>query len=174
MVYGLDLHAEPHREGLNECRIRGFDPNSLGALSDELLRANSLRDAFVYWQVTRGAPAPGTPAAQLRKRIPGDEIARPTVLGYCVPLPGIDQCVAPRSIRAATVEDTRWTRCHIKSISLMGNVLHAIEAAHSAHPADDSIMVRGVRHRGVVHQPLRVHRRRTVTPPVDRGWNLRA
>ena len=29
-------------------------PTSLGRMTDELLAANRLRDAFVYWQVTRG------------------------------------------------------------------------------------------------------------------------
>lgn len=174
VVYGLDLHAERMRAGLDECRIRGFDPGALGPLSESLLRANDLRDAFVYWQVTRGAPVPGTPAPQLRRRIPGAEISRPTVLGYCVPLPGIDQCVAPKAIHAASVADTRWTRCHIKSISLMGNVLHAIEAANSDHPADDSIMVRD----GLVTEASSTNLfasigGRIVTPPVDRGWNLR-
>ncbi|MBX3351624.1 MAG: aminotransferase class IV [Phycisphaeraceae bacterium] len=174
VVYGLDLHVERMRSGLEESRIDGFDASSLGKLSEELLDANHLRDAFVYWQITRGSPAPGTPAAHLRKRIPGDEISRPTVMGYCVPLPGIGACVGPKAIHAAIVEDTRWTRCHIKSISLMGNVLHALEAAHAPEPADDSIMARG----GVVSEASSTNLfasigGRIVTPPVDRGWNLR-
>lgn len=174
VVYGLDLHTERLRAGLDESSIHGFDPFSLGRLSDELLDANNLRDAFLYWQITRGAPAPGTPAAHIRKRIPGDEIVRPTVMGYCVPLPGIDACAGPKEILAAIVEDTRWTRCHIKSISLMGNVLHALEAAHAPEPADDSIMAR----EGVVSEASSTNLfasigGRIVTPPVDRGWNLR-
>src|SRR5690606_215868 len=170
-IYGLDLHARRMREGLAEARITGFHVDRLDDLSRDLLRANNLADAFVYWQVTRGAPSPTAATGDLRKRIPGAEIARPTVFGYCVPLPGVDACRAPKEVHAATVRDTRWTRCHIKSISLMGNVLHAIESAEAGE--GDAIMLRdgAVTEASSTNIILSVGGR-LVTPPVDRGFNL--
>jgi D-alanine transaminase len=172
MIYGLDLHAARLRAALAESRLDGFDPADLGVLCAELLQANGLRDAFLYWQITRGAPAQGSPTKDLRKRIPGAEIPRPTVFGYCVPLPGAAECRAPKEIHAATVQDTRWTRCNIKSISLMGNVLHAIEAAESGE--DDAIMLRdGMATEASSTNLFVVKEGRIATPPVDRGFNLR-
>jgi D-alanine transaminase len=172
VIYGLDLHAERLRMGLAESRLDGFDAADLGSLSAELLEANGLRDAFVYWQITRGAPDPESMTKDLRKRIPGAEIPRPTVFGYCIPLPGAAECRAPKEVHAATVQDTRWTRCNIKSISLMGNVLHAIEAAETGE--DDAIMLRDGRATEASSTNLFVAKDgRIATPPVDRGFNLR-
>lgn len=170
-IYGLDLHARRMRAGLEECAIRGFDPEDLGPLSRELLDANGLVDAFVYWQVSRGAPADAAASKDLRKRIPGEEIERPTVFAYCVPLPGVEGCVAPKQVHAATVRDTRWTRCHIKSTSLMGNVLHALESARAGE--EDAIMVRDGFATEASSTNLFVARGgRIATPPVDKGFNL--
>lgn len=170
-IYGLSLHESRLRGALAECRI-DFDAGALGPLSRDLLAANGLRDAFVYWQITRGAPAPDAQSKDLRKRIPGREIARPTVFGYCVPLPGVNECVAPKVVRASTVRDTRWTRCHVKSVSLMGNVLHAIEAAEAGE--DDAIMVRnGFATEASSTNLFVVKDGRIATPPVDKGFNLR-
>jgi D-alanine transaminase len=172
VIYGLDLHADRLRMALDESRLEGFDPADLGTLSAELLEANGLRDAFVYWQITRGTPAPESMTKDLRKRIPGAEIPRPTVFGYCVPLPGAAECRTPKEVRAATVQDTRWTRCNIKSISLMGNVLHAIEAAETGE--DDAIMLRdGLATEASSTNLFVVKGGRIATPPVDRGLNLR-
>ena len=170
-IYGLDLHAARLSAGLRSCSIKGFDANSLGALSRDLLDANNLADAFVYWQITRGAPSLDASPKDIRKRIPGAEIARPTVFGYCVPLPGVDACVAPKEVHAASVEDTRWSRCDIKSISLMGNVLAAIDAARAGE--DDAILVRdGFVTEGSSTNLFVARDGRIATPPVDRGFNL--
>ncbi|MGP1308823.1 MAG: aminotransferase class IV [Phycisphaerales bacterium] len=171
-IYGLDLHAARLRAALRESRISGFDADALGELSADLLGANGLTDAFVYWQITRGAPAEDAPTADLRKRVAGAEIEHPTVFGYCVPLPGVDACVAPKEVHATTVEDTRWTRCHIKSVSLMGNVLHALESTEAG--AHDAIMLRGGHAVEASSTNLFVVKGdRVATPPVDRGFNLR-
>jgi D-alanine transaminase len=172
VIYGLDLHAARLSAGLRSCSIHGFEADSLGDLSRDLLDANGLTDAFVYWQITRGAPALDASTKDIRKRIPGAEIARPTVFGYCVPLAGVDACVAPKEVHAAIVEDTRWSRCDIKSISLMGNVLAAIDAARAGE--DDAILVRdGFVTEGSSTNLFVAQGGRIATPPVDRGFNLR-
>ncbi len=172
VIYGLDLHAARLDAGLRQCSIGGFDADDLGNLSRQLLDANGVQDAFVYWQITRGTPSLDASPKDIRKRIPGGEIARPTVFGYCVPLPGVDECVAPKEVHAAIVEDTRWSRCDIKSISLMGNVLAAIDAANLGE--HDAVLVRdGFVTEGSSTNLFVAKNGRIATPPVDRGFNLR-
>jgi D-alanine transaminase len=65
---------------------------------------------------------------------------RPTVFAYCSPQPAIAGVTEPPTKRAAVCRDVRWERGHLKSISLMGNVLTAIDAA--AQGLDEAIMVR--------------------------------
>lgn len=136
VIVGIDHHIERLRQGLAECRIRGFDPTRLGPLSRELLDANGLRDAFVYWQITRGTPGP---MSAVRSRLPSIDQS-PTVFGYASPLGGLDSLQEPTSCSACVVEDTRWTRGRVKSISLLGNLLGVIEAAERR--GDDAIFVR--------------------------------
>ncbi|MBL0926478.1 MAG: aminotransferase class IV [Phycisphaerales bacterium] len=135
-VIGLDQHVERMREGLAECRIDGFDPAALGSLSTDLLEANGLTEAFVYWQVTRGAPAPGQP---VRTRIP-IRGQTPTVFGYAVSLKPVNAYSEPEARSAAVRPDTRWLRGHVKATSLLGGVLAAIEADEQG--CDDAVMVR--------------------------------
>jgi len=140
VVIGLDLHIKRMRDGLAETRLDradgAFDPEQLGALTDELLRANRLAEAFVYWQITRGAPAPGDP---VRQRIPSPGM-RPTVFGYAVAAAPVASYTEPETKTAALVRDTRWERGHVKGISMLGNVIAAIEAAELG--ADDAILHR--------------------------------
>lgn len=134
-VIGLDRHGARMRAGLDEARIRGFDTERLGEICDELLGATGLRDAFIYIQVTRGVP--DDPAARARVPKPGTP---PTVFAYATPVTPIERCLAPEARTAALRPDTRWTRGHLKSISLLGGVLAAIEASEAG--ADDAIMHR--------------------------------
>ncbi len=57
-VVGMPLHVRRLAAGLRELRI-DFDAGLMVERTRELLDANRLRDAFIYWQVTRGVPAPG-------------------------------------------------------------------------------------------------------------------
>lgn len=140
VVIGLDLHIKRMREGLAETRLdradHPFDPDRLGELTDELLRANGLTEAFVYWQVTRGAPGPGDP---VRQRIPSPGM-RPTVFGYAVAAAPVASFTEPETKTAALIRDTRWERGHVKGTSMLGNVIAAMEAAELG--ADDAIFHR--------------------------------
>lgn len=140
-IVGHDLHVERMRQGMAEMRLdvspHAFEPSALGYLTIELLEANGLRDAAVYWQVTRGAPGPGEP---LRQRVPGKSM-RPTVFGYAIPAKPAAAYTTPETRRAALRPDTRWTRGHVKSIALLGGVLAAIEAEELG--CDDAILVKG-------------------------------
>ncbi|MGQ0627078.1 MAG: aminotransferase class IV [Phycisphaerales bacterium] len=136
-VIGLARHITRLAEGLATAGIR-YDPAQLGSMTDALLTANALDDAFVYWQVTRGTPPAGAP---VRARVPSAEM-RPTIFGYCTPLPGLDSHRAP-AVKAATVQpDLRWLRGGLKSISLLGNIIASLASA--VEGGEEAILIREV------------------------------
>lgn len=136
-IIGTSHHVDRMRAGLAEARISGFDPSTLPQLIDDLLRANNLIEAFIYWQVTRGTP-PGDAGLQ-RPRVTRQRLT-PTIVGFAVPVTPVKDCITPESKRVALRPDTRWSRGTLKSISLLGGVLAAFEADERG--ADDAILVR--------------------------------
>lgn len=147
-VVAPHLHTARLAAGL---RLTGidFDAASLEPLTTELLAANNLTEAFVYWQITRGTPTGDEP---VRSRVPGGGRsapraaslrAGPTVFGYCVPQPPFDDFarLGPTVKSAVTLDDPRWSLGHIKSISLMGNIMASLRAMRAG--ADDAVLTRG-------------------------------
>lgn len=134
-VRHLDDHCARMQQGLDEAGI-AWDASALHGLCEELLVANGLENAFLYWQITRGTPGPGMP---VRARLPEPGMA-PTVFGFCVPLPGVEGFVEPTTCTARTVADERWRRGHVKTTSLMANIMAALEAAGGG--ADEALLVR--------------------------------
>ena len=124
-----DRHVSRMAGGLAEARI-AWDPRELPAIGLELCRRNDLADAFMYVQVTRGCPPPGEP---VRARTLASQ-GRPTVFAFVTAQPPMAHYASPPTTKLALVEDRRWQRGHLKSISLLGNVLAAYEAqAMGAH-----------------------------------------
>lgn len=161
-VIAMDRHADRMRSGLAETRIEGFDPDRMAPLTDQLLRANDLEEAFVYWQVTRGAPDPRPP---FRTRIPPEGM-RPTVFAFASPVEAVSAWTRPSVKRASIRPDTRWLRGHIKAISLIGGVLAAIEAHERGD--DDAVLVRdGLVTEGVSTNVFLSLGGRIVTPALD-------
>lgn len=134
-VRHLDDHCARMQQGLEEAGI-AWDPSALPGLCEDLLEANGLQNAFLYWQITRGTPGPGMP---LRARLPEPDMA-PTVFGFCMPLPGVEGFVEPTTCTARTVTDDRWQKGHVKTISLMANIMAALDAAEGG--ADEALLVR--------------------------------
>lgn len=136
-VYGRRLFRLPqHLARLN---------NSLGGirlanpLSDQqwlsvcqrLVETNASEDQSIYLQVTRGA-APrdhAFPAA-----------TTPTIFAYAQPLkyPPPEQLAS--GVTAITVPDIRWSRCDIKAIALLPNVLLRQQATEQG--AAEAILIR--------------------------------
>lgn len=141
-VIGLGMHIHRMQRGLDEAGIV-WDAASIGPATTDLLEANGFgadsgREAFVYWQVTRGTPPEGEP---VRSRVPPRaSTMRPTVFGYCSPQPPLESITEPPTKRAALVRDIRWERGHLKSISLMGNIMLALRA--DAAGSDEAVMIR--------------------------------
>jgi D-alanine transaminase len=128
-VYGgRPFLAEPHmtrlRAGLAALRIRGADIDALPAVCERLIEGNRVTgDGTVYIQVTRGA-------APRRHAFP-TPAAEPTVYAIAKPFKQHPAEYFTRGVAAITLGDTRWSRCDIKSISLLPNVL-ANQQAHEA------------------------------------------
>ncbi len=133
-LFRMEAHLRRLRDGLRALRI-DFDPEDLPAMHRELLARNGLTAeevAYVYVQVTRGA-APRTHA------FPKDPVP-PTVYAFTNRYVRPPADVWARGFEAVTVPDRRWTRCDIKSIALLPNVL-AQQAAVEAGVMD-AIFVR--------------------------------
>lgn len=90
------------------------------ALIGKVVHAHPADDQLVYMQVTRGV-------AKRAHAFPKD--ATPTVFIMTNPLvlPTPEQ--RAKGLACVTMEDRRWLMCHIKSTSLLGNVLAAQHAA---------------------------------------------
>lgn len=100
-------------------------PYSTGEIvesSKQLIRKSDLVEGYLYLQLTRGS-------AQRDHLAPSGII--PTMVMYVrelAPLPPIDEI---NPVNCITLPDERWLNCHIKSISLLPNIL-ARQAAASA------------------------------------------
>jgi D-alanine transaminase len=129
-AFHLAEHLDRMREGLTELRIDA-DPDFYPGVAARLLEENGLdsRDAIVYAQVSRGAaprahafPPPGIP---------------PTIYAFARET---DPPPPESGGKAILAPDDRWSRCDIKTVMLLPNVL-ALQKAKEAG-AIDAILVR--------------------------------
>jgi D-alanine transaminase len=129
----LDRHMRRLRRSLRESRIDDSIADPLESVFTGLLERNGFGESgkvLVYLQVTRGVA--------LRTHAFPKTPVRPTVYAYAAPFPDMGDLTA--GVAAVTRPDLRWSRCDIKSISLMGNVLANQEAKESG--AFEAILIR--------------------------------
>jgi D-alanine transaminase len=133
-IFAMPLHLERMRHGLGELRINTDMVNELSTISETLLDRNNLRtgDATIYIQITRGA-APRAHA------FPSPEVP-PTVYVLARPFKKYPEKYFTDGVETVSVKDTRWSRCDIKSVALLPNVL-ANQQAHD-HGAFEALFVR--------------------------------
>jgi len=125
---GRPFLMEPHmrrlRAGLASLKISDAGIDELPAVADQLIRDNGVDgDGTVYIQVTRGV-------APRRHAFP-DPAVPPTAYVLAKPFKQYPDEYFETGVPAISVPDTRWTRCDIKSIALLPNVL-ANQEAHAA------------------------------------------
>lgn len=135
---GKAFRSEPHyrrlERSLQEIRLQPpLDLAQWRALVQELVARNGGGSMAVYMQITRGAPAVRNHA------IP--ETATPTVFAMVSALRPRDAQTLERGLHIISREDTRWSRCDIKSTSLLANVLLYSEAAREQ--AQECVLHRG-------------------------------
>jgi D-alanine transaminase len=133
-IFMMGPHMERMRHGLQELRIRDFMIDEIPNVSERLLDANNLRqgDATVYVQITRGS-APRAHA------FPPPE-TEPTVYVIAKPFKQHPASYFSDGVATVSVPDTRWSRCDIKSIALLPNVLANQQAKD--HGAFEALFVR--------------------------------
>ncbi|UCE30909.1 MAG: D-amino acid aminotransferase [Burkholderiales bacterium] len=108
-------HLARLERSLAEVRIDDpLGPEAWTAMVYELVDRQDAPDQFVYMQVTRGV-------ARRDHAFPA--AATPTVFAMSTPFPGVPTEQREHGVAAITLPDERWLRCHIKSTSLLGNVL---------------------------------------------------
>lgn len=92
------------------------------ALIDTVTAAHPADTQLIYMQVTRGV-------ARRVHAFPAD--ATPTVFIMTNAFSPPDEHAVNNGVHCVTMDDQRWMRCDIKSISLLGNVLAAQHAAEN-------------------------------------------
>ncbi len=115
--FQIEAHLERLQYGLEQLRIRGIDVGKLRPIIEELVARNGHKNAqaTAYIQVTRGAsfprqhsfPPPSTP---------------PTLLISTSPFKPHTEEIE-KGVRALLEKDIRWSRCDIKTIALLPNIL---------------------------------------------------
>lgn len=120
---GLQAHLQRLNDGLQAIGIANpMNIKQWESLVNELVGRNSTAlDADyvgVYLHVSRGTVM--TRAHGFPDDVP------PTVFayGFAIAAPPVPQAAGVKGLHVALSRDLRWERCHIKSTSLLGNVLH--------------------------------------------------
>lgn len=115
-LFQANAHISRLGRSIQELRIVFYEIDQLKDVAARLIPENNLttNQATVYIQITRGA-APRT------HRFP-PQIISPTVYAYAAPFKP-HQHELNNGTKIILLSDTRWTRCDIKSISLLPNIL---------------------------------------------------
>lgn len=131
-LFRLDEHLQRLKSNFDAVRI----PNPLSdadwlEVLHTLVEKNQGGDLSLYLQVTRGS-APRDHALP--------ENPTPSVFAMTSPLKPVPDDIRQNGIAAITLDDIRWQHCHIKSISLLANVL--LRQAALDQDAAESILIR--------------------------------
>jgi len=131
--FHLDWHFQRLDRSLRGLQINSITSKHLLGIAERLIADNHLEhnDALIYIQITRGA-AP-------RKHAFPTETVSPTVYASASSIQ-----VSPekweRGVKIILLPDHRWTRCDIKSVSLLPNILANQKAKENG--AEEAVFVR--------------------------------
>jgi D-alanine transaminase len=123
--YDMEGHMARLKRSLRELRIEWPEADKFPAIAHELIKRNSLeaKPVLVYLQVTRGSarrshafPVPAVP---------------PTVYAFARSFRP-DPEKTGRGIQTIMKKENRWSRCDIKSVSLLPNILSFQEAVENS------------------------------------------
>jgi D-alanine transaminase len=138
------------------------DPLSGGgwtAMFNELIRLNGGGNIYIYLQITRGA-APKRDHAFPSPPVPATVFA---MTGQ-IATPAADMPDTTTGVAVITLDDIRWSRCDIKSVALLANVLMRQQAVTEG--AAEAILIRdGFATEGSASNFFIVRQGLIVTPP---------
>jgi len=113
--FRLKQHLERLEHSLAEIRLANpFSRAQWTELTEQMVAKNPWENQGIYLQVTRGV-AP--------RDHPFPKKSTPTVFMMCNQLMTPPDSFYEKGAECISAPDTRWLRCHIKSTSLLGNVL---------------------------------------------------
>lgn len=155
--FRLEQHLSRLQQSLDGIQLANpHDLAGWGNIVERLVAANPWDDQGIYLQVTRGEDS--------KRDHPFPAITTPTVFGMSMPLVMASAEVRERGIAAVTAEDTRWSRCDLKTTSLLANVLlrqHSVDAG-----ASETILLRdGLLTEGSAASVLIVSNGTLIAPP---------
>jgi len=129
-MVGFGPHIERMQDGLDTIEIKlGWTEDQWRELCTSLIEKNGKGNLGVYLHVTRGTDT--------KRHHAYPEDIEPTVFAYAfeIPAPPIPDREQIHPYTCATGQDMRWDRCNIKSVSLLGNVMH-FQQGHSKGDAE--------------------------------------
>jgi D-alanine transaminase len=118
-LVGFALHIERMQKGLQAIGIKlDMHTDDWRNIANTLIERNGAGNLGLYFHVSRGADVK-------RFHAYPDNI-QPTVFAYAFEIPAatVADKHKVKQYKVASSEDLRWQRCHIKSTSLLGNVMH--------------------------------------------------
>jgi D-alanine transaminase len=119
VYHGTPFLMAPHlrrlRAGLASLQIEGTDLDAIPGHAERLVNENGVEDGTIYIQVTRGS-APRAHAFP-KPAVP------PTVYMAAKPFKQHPAAYFESGVATFTAPDNRWTRCDLKTIALLPNVL---------------------------------------------------
>ncbi len=132
-LFKSEEHIKRMKRSLQELRIDGAETEKLKDIAERLIRENNFgdSDAKVYIQITRGV-AP-------RNHAFPDQNVPPTIYASASAFHS-PQEKWKDGVKIILVPDIRWTRCDIKSVGLLPNVLASQQAKESG--AEEAVFVR--------------------------------
>lgn len=131
-AFRLEAHLARLKRSLAEIRIN--NPNTdqqWQAIVEHLITQQDDINGYIYIQVSRGV-------ARRDHAFPKDTAA--TVFAMLGAWPAAIEGAFDKGLSVVTVEDIRWSRCDVKSTSLLANVLMKQKALES--DAHEAIMIR--------------------------------
>lgn len=120
---GLLLHLARMQKGLQNVGIKyALDTSKWAGIVEQLVGQKDTTAQGVYVHVSRGT--------DVRRFHAYPENISPTVFAYAFDTPASQDAeqAKVKGFHVITGPDLRWQRCHIKSTSLLGNVMHFQQA----------------------------------------------
>lgn len=133
-LFYADEHIKRLQYSLSQLRIEINQMDQIIPVVHQLLEKNDLRkkEATIYVQITRGV--------YKRMHAFPDEKVDPTIFIRAREFTPNPYSFFKKGVKAITLEDFRWSRCDIKSVALLSNILSAQQAADC--DAYESIFIR--------------------------------